>query len=448
MSESSDTVDVEGPVLDIVGVGFGPANLALAIAIEEHNATSAPDDRVTAQFFEKQEHFSWHPGMLLDAATMQIAFPKDLVTFRNPRSAYTFFNYLFDRGRLVDFVNHQTFFPTRHEFHDYLQWSAQRVEADVRYGTAVEAVRGIRGADGTADRVAVRTADGSTVIARNVVVGAGLRERIPEWATPSSRCFHNHQFLSRIGEMPAPVHQRFVVLGAGQSAAEIVRYLHTTYPDAEVHSVFSRYGYSPADDSPYANRIFDPEAVDDLHGAPEVERLRLLDVHRSTNYSVVDIELINELYATEYQERVSGRRRLFMRRASEITGVGETPDGIEVEVRSAVDGLTDTLNCDALILATGFAPAPLEPLLGDLAPKMHPPREVYRDYRLAVSPDVTAGIYLQGGTEKTHGITSSLLSNVAVRAGEILTSVVTRRGRVGTLASVNAQDTYATSEAR
>ncbi|MCQ4117805.1 lysine N(6)-hydroxylase/L-ornithine N(5)-oxygenase family protein [Rhodococcus tibetensis] len=448
MNESPEMVDTDLPVRDVVGVGFGPANLALAIAIEEHNMNCAPGEQISAQFLEKQDRFAWHPGMLLDGATMQIAFPKDLVTFRNPRSAYTFFNYLFERGRLVDFVNHQTFFPTRHEFHDYLQWAAGRVSADVQYGTAVESVRGIRNSDGTIDRFEVRASDGTAVIARNVVMGAGLQERIPEWASQSMRCFHNHQFLFRIGELPAPVHQRFAVLGAGQSAAEIVQYLHSNFPEAEVHSVFSRYGYSPADDSPYANRIFDPEAVDDLHGAPEVERLRLLDVHRSTNYSVVDIELINELYAKEYQERVRGRRRLFMRRASEIVSVEESSDGIDVAVRSAVDGLTDTLACDALILATGFTPAHLEPLLGDLAPKMHPPREVGRDYRLAVSPDVTAGIYLQGGTEKTHGITSSLLSNVAVRAGEILTSVVTRRGRIGTLASVNAQDTYATSEAR
>ncbi|MEV0947663.1 SidA/IucD/PvdA family monooxygenase [Rhodococcus sp. NPDC049939] len=449
MSESPGIVGTDHlPVRDIVGVGFGPANLALAIAIEEHNASCAFSERISAQFFEARDRFDWHPGMLLDGATMQIAFPKDLVTFRNPRSEFTFFNYLFEQGRLVDFVNHQTFFPTRHEFNDYLQWAARRVEADVRYSTAVEAVRGIRDQRGVVDRLEVRAADGTSVVARNVVMGLGLQERVPEWANLSARCFHNHQFLFRVGEMPAPVHQRFVVLGAGQSAAEIVQYLHSNYPEAEVHNVFSRFGYSPADDSPYANRIFDPQAVDDLHGAPEAERLRLLDTHRGTNYSVVDIELINEIYATEYQERVRGHRRLFMRRASEVVAVEETSDGIEVAVHSALDGLTDTLTCDALILATGFAPAPLEPLLGDLAPRTEPPHAVGRDYRLAVSREIEAGIYMQGGTEKTHGITSSLLSNVAVRAGEIVTSVVRRRGRSGTLATVNAQDTYATSEAR
>jgi len=40
---------------------------------------------------------------------------------------------------------------------------------------------------------------------------------------------------------------------------------------------------------------------------------------------------------------------------------------------------------------------------------------------------VRGGIYLQGGTEHSHGITSSLLSNTAVRVGEILASIVDRR---------------------
>ncbi|MFG1783253.1 lysine N(6)-hydroxylase/L-ornithine N(5)-oxygenase family protein [Rhodococcus oryzae] len=450
----------QSPTYDLVGVGFGPSNLALAIAIEEHNASCAPGDRIRAHFLEKQDRFRWHPGMLLDGATMQIAFPKDLVTFRNPASSFSFFSYLFDKGRLVDFVNHQTFFPTRHEFNDYLQWAAGRVDADVRYGTAVTGVRGLPAADGAVDEFEVETADGQVLRTRNLIVGAGLRERIPEWATPSARCFHNHQFLFRIDELPELRHQRFVVLGAGQSAAEVVQYLHRNYPKAEVHSVFSRYGYSPADDSPYANRIFDPGAVDELHGADSTERERILSLHKSTNYSVVDIELINELYTTEYQELVRGQRRLFMRRASEIDGVVETEEGIEVSVRSSLDGLTDSLMCDALVLATGFTPTPLSNLIGDLAPEGGVATEVDRDYRLVTPENVRGGIYLQGGTEKTHGLTSSLLSNVAVRAGEILNSVLDNRPDHGDLDRVEASagtetsaletpmNEFATSEAR
>ena len=399
-------------IYDVVGIGFGPANLALAIAVEEHNERCSPQERMRACFVERQADFGWHRGMLLDGTTMQVAFPKDLVTFRNPTSGYSFFAYLHDRGRLVDFVNHQTFFPTRVEFNDYLTWAAERVDAEVRYGRTVTRVE--KGA--ATDTVTVLLDDGSRLRTHNVVAGVGLTERIPTWATQSPRCFHNHQFLSRVAELPEPMHNRFVVLGAGQSAAEIVQYLHRHYPRAEVHSVFARWGYSPADDSPFANRIFDPAAVDELHRAPASERERLLRLHRGTNYSVVDVDLIHELYAVEYQERVRGDRRLFMRRASEVLSTTETADGIDVEVRSTLEDLTDTLHCDALVMCTGFEPGGLEALFGGLIPQGGE-RNVARDYRVRTFRDVSVGVYLQGGTEDTHGLTSSLLSNVAVRAG-------------------------------
>jgi L-ornithine N5-oxygenase len=83
------------------------------------------------------------------------------------------------------------------------------------------------------------------------------------------------------------------------------------------------------------------------------------------------------------------------------------------------------------VCATGYLPADPTSQLGDLAryclrDEQGRPR-VDRDYRVWTDPALTGGIYLQGGTEHSHGITSSLLSNTAVRVGEILRSVVTRR---------------------
>ncbi|MGW2704658.1 SidA/IucD/PvdA family monooxygenase [Streptomyces sp. NPDC001340] len=43
---------------------------------------------------------------------------------RNPVSPLSFVAYLSAQGRLSDFINHQTLFPTRIEFHDYLEWAA------------------------------------------------------------------------------------------------------------------------------------------------------------------------------------------------------------------------------------------------------------------------------------------------------------------------------------
>jgi L-ornithine N5-oxygenase len=45
---------------------------------------------------------------------------------------------------------------------------------------------------------------------------------------------------------------------------------------------------------------------------------------------------------------------------------------------------------------------------------------------LRTSRDISGAIYLQGGTEHTHGLSSSLLSNVAVRSGEIVESIARR----------------------
>ena len=70
----------DGDVLDLVGVGFGPSNLALGILLEEENTTREPASRTTARFLEKQPHFGWHDGMLLPGTDMQISFLKDLVT--------------------------------------------------------------------------------------------------------------------------------------------------------------------------------------------------------------------------------------------------------------------------------------------------------------------------------------------------------------------------------
>lgn len=421
--------DDPGPV-DVLGVGFGPSNLGLAIAAAEYNAEHAGPP-LTLRFVERQHRFGWHTGMLLPRTTMQISFLKDLVTQRNVHSRYSFLSYLAAQGRLIDFVNHQTFFPTRHEFHDYLEWAARTVGAAVTYATTATAVRPVD------DHFEV-TLDGAgagAVRARNVVVSTGLTARLPEGVTPSVRVFHNHDLLGRLADLPTPRHGRFVVLGAGQSAAETVEYLHSTHPDAEVHAVFAKYGYSPADDSPYANRIFDPSAVDDFHSSTPDFRRRLMSYHRATNYSAVDLPLIEELYAREYAERVSGERRLFMHGASRALRVDDRGDGVVVTVAHEPTGLTEDLVCDAVVCATGFHQMDLGAVLGDLAADVVTEDggpAVTRDYRLITRTATTEGsIYLQGGTEHTHGISSSLLSNVAVRTGEIVRAVARDRDSSG-----------------
>lgn len=410
---------------DIVGVGFGPSNLALAIAADE---SPVP---VSAVFLERQAQFGWHRGMLLDDATMQVSFMKDLVTLRNPASRYSFLCYLHSRGRLIDFINHKNLFPLRVEFHDYLEWAARQVGDVVRYGHEVVDVHPVY-ENGRAAYLNVIAQGPRTAIAlraRNVVIATGLRPELPAGVQPSPRVWHSHDLLRQVDQWTGA--QRFVVVGAGQSAAEATAFLHERFPQAEVCSVFSRYGYSPADDSPFANRIFDPGAVDDFYTAPAETKQLLLDYHRGTNYSVVDLDLINDLYRRMYQEKVLGRERLRMFNASRVTGAEDLGDRVRVGISSLITGEQSTLDADIMVCATGYRQADPSGLLGELAAHAHRDEQgrlvAGRDYRLSTGAELGCGIYLQGGTEHTHGITSSLLSATAVRAGEILQSVLEHR---------------------
>ncbi|MGW1181930.1 lysine N(6)-hydroxylase/L-ornithine N(5)-oxygenase family protein [Streptomyces drozdowiczii] len=420
------------PVHDLIGIGFGPSNVAMAIAISEHNARSGTREAVTAQFFEQQPAFGWHRGMLIDDATMQVSFLKDLVTLRNPASEFSFLCYLKSKGRLIDFINHKNLFPLRVEFHDYFEWAASQVDDLVSYDHEVVGVTQVV-EDGVVEfvDVTVRSGEGLTVHrARNLVIGTGLRPLVPEGVERGDRVWHNSELLTRVEELDGTSPSRFVVVGAGQSAAENVAYLHRRFPGAEICAVFSRYGYSPADDSSFANKIFDPDAVDEFYAAPENVKRRLMDYHGNTNYSVVDIDLIDDLYRQMYQEKVLGTERLRFLNVSRLTAVEETSDRARATVKSLVTGEETRLDADVVVFATGYSPADPLGLLGEVGAHCLRDEEgrvrVERDYRIATDTGLNCGIYLQGGTEHTHGITSALLSNTAIRVGEILDSLLDR----------------------
>ncbi|MGC9477585.1 lysine N(6)-hydroxylase/L-ornithine N(5)-oxygenase family protein [Streptomyces sp. WG4] len=419
-------------VHDLIGIGFGPSNVAMAIALTEHNARADGQETITARFFEQQPRFGWHRGMLIDDATMQVSFLKDLVTLRNPASEFSFLCYLQSRGRLIDFINHKNLFPLRVEFHDYFEWAAAKVDDLVSYGHEVVGVAPVE-RDGTVRHleVTVRSGEGLEVHrARNLVIGTGLRPLVPEGVERGDRVWHNSELLAKVDALEGTSPSRFVVVGAGQSAAENVAYLHRRFPDAEVCAVFARYGYSPADDSGFANRIFDPAAVDEYFTAPAGVKRRLMDYHGNTNYSVVDIDLIDDLYRQMYREKVLGTERLRFLNVSRLTDVKETPEKVRATVTSLVTGERTPLDADVVVFATGYSPADPLGLLGEVADRCLRDDEglvrVERDYRIATDPGLRCGIYLQGGTEHTHGITSSLLSNTAIRVGEILQSLLDR----------------------
>jgi L-ornithine N5-oxygenase len=429
----------ESEILDVVGIGFGPSNLALAIALEDQPRRSATARPVRAVFIERQDGFAWHPGMLIDGANLQVSFLKDLVTMRDPTSDFSFLCYLHQAGRLPGFINQKNMYPARIEFNSYLSWAAERLRHRVVYGLeAVDATPVV--CDGEVqyiDVLARRTGDGSPVTyrTRNVVVATGLEPRLPPDALTSPRAWHSARLLARLVGVPTDREQTFVVVGAGQSAAEVVEYVHRRFPRARVYSVFSRYGYSPADDSPFVNGIFDPDTVDlFFHAPPEVKDL-LLDYHANTNYSVVDIDLINILNQRAYEELLTGEQRLVMRNLSRVVAAHETSAGLDVQLLYLPDGSTTSVAADWLIYATGYRPRDPLGLLGEVGSYCKAGSDqslrVTRGHRVVTADEMRCGIYVQGTTEATHGISSALLSMTAIRAGEIASAVSADMDRDG-----------------
>lgn len=249
-------------VHNLIGIGFGPASLAIAIALNDaldtHNTIHGSRPKVC--FLEKQNQFAWHAGMLLPGSKMQISFIKDLATLRDPRSEFTFLNYLKRHGRLVQFSNLGTFLPSRVEFEDYLGWCANHFKDVVEYGQEVFEIypkQEIERSSKT-DCFSIRsrnTRDGSitTRTARNIVVAIGGTPHIPTpFPTDEPRVIHSSQYRSRVPTLLLEKNQPYniAVVGSGQSAAEVFHDLQQRYPAAKTSLIIRDTALRPSDDSP------------------------------------------------------------------------------------------------------------------------------------------------------------------------------------------------------
>jgi L-ornithine N5-monooxygenase len=430
----------EALIYDVVGVGFGPSNLSLAIALEERQ-DSGQGSPLLAAFFERQPSLAWHQGMLFPAAKMQISFLKDLVTFRNPTSRFSFISYLHTKGRLPQFVNNQDFFPTRQEFHDYLEWAASILASRVSYGSEITAIRLPRGGRRQESieqvqvevRAASRQGRSALVSARNVVISTGLIPRMPAGVERDDRVWHSSEFLDKFRKWNRGDLKRVAVVGAGQSAAEIVRFIYDAVPAAVITAILPSYGYSIADDTPFANSIFDPTAVDDYYYGSEESKAVIWRHHKNTNYAVVDDEVLRDLHQRVYCDEVRNTKRLHFVNLARVSGVKQVAEETRVTVRSIATDESNDFDVDVLICATGYDPMDPGGFLRELDSYCIRDEQgryrVERDHRLVTTSDLRCGIYLQGGTEHTHGLSSSLLSNVAVRSGEIVNSIADRRSQ-------------------
>jgi len=403
---------------DVLGIGFGPANLALAIALEEEGHD------LDVRFLEARPGPSWQSAMMLDGSDIQKHPVRDLVSLRNPRSRYSFINYLFENGRLLEHLNLPMEFPLRKEYAQYVTWAAGHFSGLVDYDVHVTGVAVDRDAEGRA-LYTVTTSTGATHQARALVIGTGRAPFIPEPfdTVDSPRIFHLTRYLPALRELeemgvagPGDRSPRAVtVIGGSQSAVELTLELARRFPDARVTTLVRSLTLREKDSSPFSEEGYFPGFTDYYYRASRERKDAIDSYMRLTNYSSADGDVLRELYRLIYEQRLDGDQKVFVSGSRQVRAIEVREDGVRLSVDELNTGESEEHQADFVVLATGFrdlgpaahqqrVPALMDGVADDFVFDSHGYLAVGPDYEVQPLGAGTPALFLNGLCESTHGI--------------------------------------------
>jgi len=408
-------------IYDVIGIGFGPSNISLAIAMEECGYQGS------SIFLERNKNVLWQEGMLLDGSDIQNNPLRDLVTPVNPRSKYTFTNYLYETGNFFHYLNLGLHYPLRKDYFRYVKWVAEHFK-NVRYDVNVTHACLRRDGD---TLIWSLVANGQEYRARTIVLGVGRSLNVPQEFEESDNVVHLSRFLPAIEKLPtsAPI----VVLGASQSAVEIL--LHLLGKGFErIYSVHRSFSFRLKDTSPFSDEVYFPEFVDYYHALPPEKRALMDWQVRPTNYSSADGDILHQLYLRLYELKQDGRQPLRILRNHRVAHV-RNGSPITLALEEIYTGVSERLEADLVVLATGYVDfgrdgkKGMSSLLKEVSSAFRWSSnclEVGRDYRVAYSDECQhfPALYLNGLCEATHGMgDAGSFSLVSVRARDILRGI-------------------------
>nr|QDO67123.1 PyrM [Streptomyces candidus]QDX19153.1 L-lysine N6-monooxygenase [Streptomyces candidus]QER91004.1 pyfH [Streptomyces candidus] len=403
-------------VLDVVGIGIGPANLSLAALL------AAESSELNVAFLDRKPHFGWHSGLMLPDAQMQVHYLKDLVTPVDPTNPFSFTAFLVATKRFYRLLVTGRSKVPRREFEQYCRWAAERIP-NLRFGVEVREVTW------NGELFVVHT-DQGVLHARNVVSGTGLVPRLPSFATghDPQEVFHASTLL----DVPRTfAGRRVAVVGGGQSGAEVVHHLLTS-PDRPASIVWgtSRSNLLPLDDSPFVDELFVPNYSRYFHGLPAKRRMELVDEQKMASDGV-SVSLLEAIYHRLYDlEMLEGEERpCRMLLGHSLTTVDKTPTGLLTRWMPGA-GAEVGHEVDVVICATGYRhglPRPLHGLPRHLREAM-----CGDDGEITVRPDFSLDwegpqdrrMYVQNAARHSFGVADPNLSLLAWRSATIANSVL------------------------
>ncbi len=417
-------------IYDILGIGFGPANIALAIALEE----LAP--QFSAHFLERKAEPTWQPGMLLSGTDIQNHPLCDLVTPRNPKSHYSFTNFLFENQRLYSHLNLPLRYPLRIEYAQYVQWVANFFTENVDYNSEAAEICPVQEPEsGEITHYRVTSLKGDVYLGRSIVVAPGRTPFIPAPfdTVKDSRVVHLNQYLPALAQAAEKSDSlRIAVVGGSQSAVELLLHASSQYGVKQVVGLTRNFGFRQKDTSPFSEEVYLPEFVDTFYHASTTNKARLRKELMHTNYSSADIDVLNQLYVKQYENKLLKRNELQILTCHEIEECRATASSIHIQSRNFIDKSVFSGDFDLVVLATGFLDLgtderqepcpkllkPINALQDDGATTL----SIGKDYRLEqIECGRRAPVYLNGLCESTHGMGDAGSFNLLATRAQTIT---------------------------
>ncbi|GAB2838870.1 SidA/IucD/PvdA family monooxygenase [Streptomyces deserti] len=419
---------------DLVGIGIGPFNLSLA-------ALAHPLTELDTVFYDQHPAFGWHPGLLLDGATLQVPFLADLVTLADPASPWTFLNYLKARERLFPFYFAERFHIQRAEYDAYCRWVAENLPG-LHFGHQVDAVRWNPERDLFEVDYTQLDTDGEAealgrTYTRNVVLGIGTEPHIPEPLKPLAEApgvpvVHAADYLDHRDTLLTAEH--VTVIGTGQSGAEIFLDLLRHRPPGRenIHWLGRTEAFAPMEYSKLGLEHFTPDYTRYFHALAEPVRDRLVATQWQLHKGI-DADTIAAIHDELYRRSLDGgwpdavlTPGVHVRTAGRIATTK-----VELHLEHTQQDTRSRLTTDAVVLATGYRERPLDRILAGLDPYL---RRDSRDrpridehHRLVLDPSVTGAgghVYVQNAETHTHGVGAPDLGLAAWRSATILNSLI------------------------
>ena len=414
-------------IYDCVGIGFGPSNIALAIALEEKGLLE------NSLFLEVRDEVLWHPGMLIEGTDIQHNPLRDFVTPRNPCSPYGFLSYLKSENRLFDYLNLSAPFPPRTEYAGYVSWVAKQFANYVQFGIQVSNITSVSD-EFDNGLIGVQSSNGTCFYARSVVVGCGRSRYIPTEFRKllGDNVIHSDDYMwAKQRWLQNSKKPKIAVIGGSQSAVEILLNLSES---CEVIGVTRSFGFKQKDLSPFTECIYYPEFVDYFHGAKPSEQNNITKEFWRSNYSAADHDVINALNFRLYEQKVAGQNDIQIYQNSVIENIEHSPekDAYTLHLKDRYNQKTNVVIVDGVVFATGYKnfgalenQEPYHPLLEGVASSLvfrdDGGPDVLRDYRLNIK-NSSAPVYLNGLCEASHGFGDAGSFSILSIRGDVIAS--------------------------